>query len=78
MIPVRFESLLFSFILSVFMSCIASFVTLYSAVGMSESFADLWLSAWAHSWMVGFPILLLVTPSVRLITKKLVVSVETE
>ena len=61
MIPARFESLVFSFLLSVFMSCLSTFVALYTAVGLSENFLGLWLNAWGHSWAVSFPILLLVS-----------------
>ena len=78
MIPARFESLVFSFLLSVFMSCLSTFVALYTAVGLSEHFLGLWLNAWGHSWAVSLPILLLVTPSVRFMAKKLVTSPETK
>jgi len=78
MIPARFEPLVSSFLLSVFMSCLSTFVALYTAVGLSENFFGLWLNAWGHSWAVSFPILLLVTPSVRFMAKKLVASTETK
>jgi hypothetical protein len=78
MIPARFESLVFSFLLSVFMSCLSTFVAIYSAIGISENFFGLWMNAWGHSWAVSFPILLLVTPSVRFFAKKIVVSPKTE
>ena len=74
MIPARFESLLFSFLLSVFMSCLSTFVAIHTAVGFSEGFLLLWMSAWGNSWAVSFPILLLITPYVRRLTVKLIVS----
>jgi len=72
MIPVRYESLLFSFLLSIFMSGLSTFVAIYTTVGLSESFLALWMNAWGHSWVVSFPILLVITPYVRSLTSKLI------
>jgi len=54
------------------MSCLSTFVAIYTAVGLSVEFLPLWMDAWGNSWVVSFPILLLITPYVRRLTKKLI------
>ena len=38
-----------------------------------ESFANLWMTAWFKSWIVAFPIVLIVAPLTQLFDGKLVV-----
>lgn len=38
-----------------------------------ESFANLWITAWLKSWIVAFPIVLIVAPLTQLFDGKLVV-----
>ena len=68
MIPLKFAPMIFSFLLSVMMSCVVSGVSTYSAIGMSKVFFDSWMSSWLKSWVVAFPTILFIAP----LTKKLV------
>jgi len=55
----------FSFFLSVFMSGIVSFVVTVHHIGLSAASLVEWLPAWAFSFSVAFPTVLLVDPIVR-------------
>ncbi|RUO23673.1 hypothetical protein CWE08_01090 [Aliidiomarina iranensis] len=60
------------FILSVLMTAIISLVSTIKALGFAQiTFAN-WLSAWAWSWIVAFPTLLIVLPLVKKIVQLLV------
>lgn len=71
-LPKRYFALVFPFIISVFMTCIVSAVSVVRANGFNAEFFHLWPSAWAFSWMVGFPVLLCVLPIVRKIVSLIV------
>jgi len=45
MIPAKFAPLLFSFCLSIIMSCVVSGVATLNAAGLDDGFAALWLAA---------------------------------
>ena len=65
MIPAKFAPLLFSFFLSIIMSCVVSGVATLNAAGLSDDFAALWAAAWYKSWIVAFPTILVVAPLTR-------------
>ena len=65
MIPAKFAPLLFSFCLSIIMSCVVSGVATLNAAGLADGFATLWLAAWYKSWIVAFPTILVVAPLTR-------------
>ena len=46
MIPAKFAPLLFSFCLSIIMSCVVSGVATLNAAVLANGFAALWLAAW--------------------------------
>ncbi len=58
--------------LTVFMTCIVSFISTYKGIGFVPRFGDTWLVAWAWSWMVAFPAVLVVLPLVRRLTAAIV------
>ena len=71
MIPGRFEQLAFSFLLSIFMSCIVSGVAVLNTTGFVESFLTLWMTAWLKSWIIAFPAILFVAPLTRRLVAKI-------
>ena len=71
-LPARFHAIVFPFILSVFMCGTVSAVSTAKAIGLAPDFAVRWLTAWGLSWLVAFPVLLLILPAVRRIVGWLV------
>ena len=71
MIPAKFAPLLFSFCLSIIMSCVVSEVATLNAAGLTDGFATLWLAAWDKSWIVAFPTILVVAPLTRRLVARL-------
>ena len=63
---------LFSFFLSVFMSGIVSFIVTIHHIGLSTAAFFEWLPAWAFSFAVAFPTVLLVNPIVRRIVNRII------
>ena len=59
-------------LLSLFMTCIVSFISTLKGVGLAPGFPRIWLGAWAVSWVIAFPISLLVLPLVRKATTLIV------
>ena len=59
-------------LLSLFMTCIVSFISTLKGVGLAPGFLRIWLGAWAVSWVIAFPISLLVLPLVRKATTLIV------
>lgn len=64
-LPARWNTLAIPFVLSIFMSCIVSFIATFRALGFSHDLVTGWMKAWGISWVVAFPTLLLVLPMVR-------------
>ncbi len=71
-LPHRFAGLVMPFLLSIFMTCVVSIVSTARGVGFSERFVHVWPGAWALSWLIAFPTLLLVLPLVRRLTAAIV------
>jgi len=65
MLPKKFAPALFGLILSGLMSFLVSGISTYRAVGLSQSFASLWISGWLTAWLVAFPVVLVVAPLTR-------------
>ena len=65
MIPARFAPLVFSFLLSILMSCLVSGVAVLNTAGLGDGFSNLWMTAWFKSWVIAFPSLLIIAPLVR-------------
>ena len=65
MLPERLAPLIFGVIVSGVMSCIITGVATLRAIGPSEEYVEVWLGAWGFSFMVAFPLLLVVAPAAR-------------
>ena len=61
------------FLLSIIMTCVISGVSTCLALGFSRDALGAWPVAWAMSWIVAFPTLLVVLPIVRHLVSVLVV-----
>ncbi len=73
-LPKRYAGLVMPLILSLFMTCIVSVVSILRSQGFDMNFFHVWPSAWGISWLVAFPVLLLVLPLVRRIVSATVES----
>jgi hypothetical protein len=71
MIPAKFASILFSFFLSIMMSCLVSGIATYNAVGLVDGFFHFWMIAWLKSWLAAFPAILVIAPLTRKLVGKL-------
>jgi Protein of unknown function (DUF2798) len=71
-LPARYAGIVMPLLLSVFMTCIVSGISTLRSLGPVPGFVGMWFSAWALSWVVAFPTMLLVMPLVRKATAALV------
>lgn len=71
-LPARSGAWVMPLLLSIFMTCIVSLISTLKGIGWSPQFALKWLAAWGLSWVIAFPVLLLVLPLVRRVTMVLV------
>ncbi|WP_426306011.1 DUF2798 domain-containing protein [Acidovorax facilis] len=71
-LPARSAAWVTPLLLSLLMTFIVSLISTVRVAGFSLDLPRLWLSAWALSWVVAFPTLLLVLPVVRRITAAIV------
>lgn len=72
MIPQKYASILFGFLLSGFMSLLVSGIATLRALGLPPGFVGLWLHAWLNAWLVAFPAVLVVAPLTRRLVQRLV------
>jgi Protein of unknown function (DUF2798) len=71
-LPARFHWLVLPLVMSIFMTCVVSGVSIARVRGIDGGFTDAWLPAWGLSWVVAFPVLIGVMPLVRWLVGKLV------
>ena len=71
MISKRFSSLLFGFILSIIMTFIVSGISSVSTIGVTNELILAWMKAWSQSWIIAFPVILIVAPITRNLVKKI-------
>jgi hypothetical protein len=71
-LPARFAPLVMPFLLSLMMTCLVSFIATLRTVGLTMDLLRLWPGSWLLSWVVAFPVTLLVLPLVRRMTAALV------
>jgi Protein of unknown function (DUF2798) len=70
-IPKRFAPLLFPLLLSGFMTFLITGISMTRVLGFDTlvkdpgNFLQIWMKAYVSSWLVAYPILLLVIPVVR-------------
>ncbi|MBM3116017.1 DUF2798 domain-containing protein [Jeongeupia naejangsanensis] len=70
-LPARYASVVMPLLLSLLMTCIVSVISTLRGIGPG-GFPQVWLAAWGLSWLVAFPVLLLVLPVVRRLTMLIV------
>ncbi len=71
MIPQKYAHILFAFFLSGLMSLIVTAIATLRTSGPVDGFVGIWLGAWAPSWLVAFPAVLVVAPITRRIVAAL-------
>jgi Protein of unknown function (DUF2798) len=70
-VPKRFAPFLFPFLLSGFMTLLITGISMTRVLGINAlvndpgNFLQIWMKAYVSSWLVAYPILLLVIPVVR-------------
>lgn len=67
-LPARYASVVLPLFLSVLMTCIVSLISTLHGVGAVPGMFRIWMGAWGLSWVIAFPILLLVLPLVKMAT----------
>lgn len=72
MFPVKFAPVLFALLLSGMMSLIVSGIATYKHAGLTEAFGQLWINAWLPSWLIAFPVVMVIAPGARRIVGVLV------
>lgn len=70
--PARFAPVLFGLILSALMSLLVAGIATFRNFGLVQSFPSLWVGAWLPSWMIAFPVVLVVAPIARKLVALLV------
>ena len=63
--PARYAPVLFGFILSALMSFMVSGIATFRNAGLVDGFFSLWIGAWLPSWLIAFPVVLVVAPVAR-------------
>src|ERR1044072_5821432 len=71
-LPARYAPIVMPFVLSILMTAVVSVISTLRSLGATPAFLATWPSAWALSWLVAFPTLLMVLPLVRRIVTLLV------
>jgi hypothetical protein len=71
-LPARYGAFVTPLILSGLMTLIVSGISTLRVLGPTQAFLQGWPSAWALSWLVAFPVLLLALPAARTLTAMLV------
>ena len=64
-LPARYNGIALPFVLSLLMSCIVSGISTIRILGVGPDFVASWMGAWAWSWLVAFPAILVVLPIAR-------------
>jgi len=72
MIAHRYGPLLFALILSGVMSLLVSGLSTWRAIGVTPTFAQLWVGAWLTSWSIAAALVLAIAPLTRRLVEKLV------
>ena len=71
-IPNRYASIVLPFLLSIIMTFVVSCISTLRSMGFEHFSFNTWVYAWGISWLIAFPVLLLVLPIVRKITMLIV------
>ena len=68
----KYEMLLFSFLMSTFMSGLMSLIISFTNLGFVDGFVLKWLNAYWQAFVIAFPTIFLVVPYVRKCTQFLI------
>ncbi len=71
-LPARWAPLVAPLLLSLLMTFVVSGIATWRGIGLRSDFVSVWMGAWALSWLVAFPTLLVVQPVVRRLTAAIV------
>lgn len=71
-LPARYNAIALPLVLSFLMTNVVSGIATWRAVGLVPNFLHLWMTAWALSWLVAFPAVLIMLPVSRRIVAALV------
>lgn len=71
-LPARYAPIVMPFVLSILMTAVVSVISTLRSLGATPAFLATWPGAWALSWLVAFPTLLVVLPLVRRIVASVV------
>ncbi len=67
-LPAHYAKVVMPFFLSVLMTCVVSMISTWRGLGWAAWTLHVWLGSWGLSWLIAFPVLLLVLPVVRKLT----------
>ena len=65
MIKREYQHLVFAFFMALLMSFIMSFVVSVFNIGIVNNIIEIWFKAWGFAFCVAFPVILLISPTVR-------------
>ena len=64
-LPARYAPVVMPLVLSILMTFVVSMISTLKSLGPTPAFVATWPGAWALSWLVAFPTLLVALPLVR-------------
>jgi hypothetical protein len=67
-LPPQYGAIVMPLIMSMCMTCIVSAISVFRSQGLGTKALALWPSAWGLSWIVAFPVLVVILPWVRRLT----------
>jgi hypothetical protein len=70
MISARYGPVLFSFILSGWMSLLVSGISTFRTLPAPQEFLGLWTGAWLTGWLFAFPAVMVAAPLARKIVAR--------
>jgi len=65
MLDKKYQSIVFTFFMSLLMSCIMSFVISVFNIGFASDLSAIWFKAWCFAFVVAFPAITVISPVVR-------------
>jgi hypothetical protein len=65
-LPARFAHIILPLVITFCMTCVVSGVSTIKNLGIHDPmFLSSWMDAWGASWIVAFPVLLILLPIIR-------------
>lgn len=71
MFPAKFSPVLFGFILTCLMTFLVAGISTFRAMGLVDGVFGIWMTNWLASWVVAFPVVLVIAPLTRKIVARL-------